>query len=46
MEDEQGTVPDLATEDLIKVNDGKIPVGLPSQWSDTIDNVKAEIQTQ
>ena len=36
MEDEQGTVPDLAAEDLIKVNDGKIPVGLPSQLSDMI----------
>ncbi|KAF8812056.1 hypothetical protein BYT27DRAFT_7088146 [Phlegmacium glaucopus] len=36
MEDEQGTVPDLAEEDLIEVDDGETLVGLPSQWSDTI----------
>ncbi|KAF8804859.1 hypothetical protein BYT27DRAFT_7106072 [Phlegmacium glaucopus] len=34
MEDEQGTVPDLAEEDLTEVDERL--VGLPSQWSDTI----------
>jgi len=36
MEDEQGTVPDLAAEDLIEVDDSQKSVGLPSQWSTTI----------
>jgi len=36
MEDKQGTVPDLAAEDLLEVDDGTRPVGLPSQWSNTI----------
>jgi hypothetical protein len=36
MEDEQGTVPDLSTEDLIEVDDGGGLIGLPPQWSTTI----------
>jgi hypothetical protein len=36
MEDEQGTVPDLSMEDLIEVNDGGGPSGLPPQWSNMI----------
>lgn len=36
MEDEQGTVPDLSTEDIIEDDDREGLGGLPPQWSNTI----------